>query len=158
MDSMGQVAMPEDKLWGAQTQRSLEYFSIGADLTPRQMIAAYAVLKKACARANFALGQVDDLRCNLIVQACDEILAGWHYDQFPLDVWMTGSGAPPQFDEAAASEIATLTGLPFVTAPNKFATQGAYDDMVALSGTLRTLAVSGRSRISGRLARTWTGR
>ena len=279
-DSLGEVDVPADKLWGAQTQRSLEHFSIGKDLIPREMITAYATLKKACANANHADKRLDGLRHKLIVQACDEILAGQHHDMFPLHVWMTGSGtqfnmnvnevisnrccqlagtplgskAPvhpndhvnmaqssndtfpsamyiaaavnvkqrlipavkalhdaiaakaaewkdiikigrthmqdatpltlgqewsgyagvladdldrletalkgvyrlalggtavgtginsaPGFAEASAAEIARLTGLPFVTAPNKFTVQGAHDALVQLSGTLRTLAVS----------------
>src|SRR5271155_3016709 len=279
-DSLGVVEVPADKLWGAQTQRSLEHFSIGQDLIPREMITAYATLKKAAANANHAGGRLDDSIHRLIVQACDEILAGQHHDMFPLHVWMTGSGtqfnmnvnevisnrccqlagtalgskAPvhpndhvnmsqssndtfpsamyiaaavnvtgrllpavtglrnaiaasakewkdivkigrthmqdatpitlgqewsgyvemlsddlerieialqgvyhmslggtavgtginsaPCFAEAAAAEIAKLTGLPFITAPNKFAVQGAHDALVQLSGTMRTLAVS----------------
>ena len=279
-DSLGVVEVPADRLWGAQTQRSLENFSIGQDLMPREMIAAYATLKKAAATANHADKRLDDRRYELIVQVCDEILAGQHQDMFPLYVWMTGSGtqfnmnvnevisnrccqiagtplgshepvhpndhvnmaqssndsfpsamciaaavntktrlgpavaalrdaidknakawddivkvgrthmqdatpltlgqewsgyagmlsddleridaalrgvcqlalggtavgtginAPPGFAEAAAAEIAKLTGFPFVTAPNKFAVQGAHDALVQLSGTLRTLAVS----------------
>jgi fumarate hydratase class II len=279
-DSLGEVRVPADKLWGAQTQRSLEHFSIGKDLMPREMIAAYAVLKKAAANANQAGGRLDDHRHRLIVQVCEEILAGRHQDMFPLHVWMTGSGtqfnmnvnevvsnrccqlagtplgsktpvhpndhvnmsqssndsfpsamniaaaigvaqrlipavkalrdavaakadewrdivkigrthmqdatpltlgeewsgyvgmlddnlrrienalagvyrlalggtavgtginAAPDFGEAAAREIGKLTKLPFVSAPNKFAVQGAHDDLVALSGAFRTLAVS----------------
>jgi fumarate hydratase, class II len=91
-DSLGEVAVPSDKLWGAQTQRSLEHFSIGADLIPCEMISAFATLKKAAANANHAGGRLDDLRHKLIVQTCDEILAGGHADMFPLHVWMTGSG------------------------------------------------------------------
>jgi fumarate hydratase class II len=279
-DSLGVVEVPADKLWGAQTQRSLKYFNIGADLMPREMITAYAILKKAAAIANHDGGRLDDQRYQLIVQVCDEILAGQHHDMFPLHVWMTGSGtqfnmnvnevisnrscqlagtpvggktpvhpndhanmsqssndtfpaamymaaaigvkqrllpavtalrdsidakarawsgiikigrthlqdatpltlgqewsgytgmlednlerietvlpgvyrlalggtavgtginAAPGFAEAAAASIASLTGLPFVTAPNKFTVQGAHDALVQLSGTLRTLAVS----------------
>jgi fumarate hydratase class II len=279
-DSLGDVAVPADKLWGAQTQRSLEHFSIGVDLMPREMIAAYAILKKGAANANRAGGRLDAKRHALMVRVCDEILAGQHQDMFPLHVWMTGSGtqfnmnvnevisnrccqlagtplggkapvhpnddvnmsqssndsfpsamniavavnvterlipsvrnlhdaiaakaeawkdivkigrthmqdatpltlgqewsgyaamladnldriedalkgvyrlalggtavgtginAAPDFGEAAAAEIAQLTNLPFVTAPNKFAVQGAHDDLVQASGTLRTLAVS----------------
>ena len=279
-DSMGEVDVPADKLWGAQTQRSLEHFSIGKDLIPREMIAAYAILKKAAANANHAGGRLKDQAHGLIVKTCDEILAGQHQDMFPLHVWMTGSGtqfnmnvnevvsnrccqlagtalgskapvhpndhvnmsqssndsfpsamyiaaavnvtqrlvpavqglhdaiaakaetwkdivkigrthmqdatpitlgqewsgyagmladdlervdfalkgvyrlalggtavgtginAAPGFAEAAAAEIAKLTGLPFVSAPNKFTVQGAHDALVQLSGTLRTLAVS----------------
>jgi fumarate hydratase class II len=91
-DSLGVVEVPIDKLWGAQTQRSLEHFSIGKDLIPREMVTAYATLKKAAANANHAGGRLDDAAHRLIVQACDEILADKHHDMFPLHVWMTGSG------------------------------------------------------------------
>ncbi|MDN5863831.1 MAG: class II fumarate hydratase, partial [Gammaproteobacteria bacterium] len=91
-DSLGKVKVPVDKLWGAQTQRSLEHFSIGRDLIPRELIHAYAVLKKAAAGANHAGGYLDDERHELIAGVCDEILAGEHADMFPLHVWMTGSG------------------------------------------------------------------
>jgi len=279
-DSLGQVNVAADKLWGAQTQRSLEHFNIGYDLIPREMIAAYATLKKAAANANYAGKRLDDNKHRLIVEVCDEILAGQHPDMFPLHVWMTGSGtqfnmnvnevisnrccqlagtpigsktpvhpnddvnmsqssndsfpaamnvaaavnvkqrlipavkalrdgisvkatewqsivkigrthmqdatpltlgqewsgyadmlsdnveriedalrsvyrlalggtavgtginAAPDFGDAAAAEIAKLTSLPFVSAPNKFTVQGAHDALVQLSGALRTLAVS----------------
>src|SRR3979411_520250 len=279
-DSLGVVEVAADKLWGAQTQRSLEHFSIGKDLIPREMITAYATLKKAAANANHAGERLDNKAHKLIVQVCDEILDGQHHDMFPLHVWMTGSGtqfnmnvnevisnrccqlagtplgskkpvhpndhvnmsqssndsfpsamyiaaavnvtqrlfpavealhdaiaakakewddvvkigrthmqdatpitlgqewsgyagmlsddleriddalkgvyhlslggtavgtgsnAAPGFGEAAAAEIAKLTGLPFVSAPNKFAVQGSHDALVQLSGTFRTLAVS----------------
>src|SRR5262245_6690884 len=91
-DSLGEVDVPAEKLWGAQTQRSLEHFSIGRDLIPREMIGAYASLKKAAANANRAGGRLDAEAHELIVRACDEILAGRHDDMFPLHVWMTGSG------------------------------------------------------------------
>ena len=279
-DSLGAVEVPADKLWGAQTQRSLEHFSIGKDLIPREMITAYATLKKGAAAANHEGKRLGDQQYKLITQTCDEILAGQHHDMFPLHVWMTGSGtqfnmnvnevisnrcsqiagtplgsktpvhpndhvnmsqssndsfpsamniaaavnvkqrllpavkdlrdaiaakskewdnivkigrthmqdatpltlgqewsgyegvlsddldriedalkgvyrlalggtavgtginSAPGFAEAVAAEIAKLTGLPFVTAPNKFTVQGAHDALVQLSGTLRTLAVS----------------
>ena len=91
-DSLGEVSVPADKLWGAQTQRSLEHFSIGKDLIPREMITSYAILKKAAANANHAGKRLDDKTHGLIVKVCDEILAGQHHDMFPLHVWMTGSG------------------------------------------------------------------
>jgi fumarate hydratase, class II len=91
-DSLGEVKVPADRLWGAQTQRSLEHFSIGKDLIPREMITAYAVLKKAAANANHADKRLDDQRHKLIVDVCDEIFDGQHHDMFPLHVWMTGSG------------------------------------------------------------------
>jgi fumarate hydratase class II len=279
-DSLGRVTVAADKLWGAQTQRSLEHFSIGRDLMPREMIAAYAILKRAAAVANHAGGRLETSAFQLITQVCDEIIAGKHHDMFPVHVWMTGSGtqfnmnlnevisnrccqlagtplgskrpihpndhvnmsqssndsfpsamhitaathtkgplvqavtalkeaiaakaaqwddiikigrthmqdatpitlgqewsgyvsmlsddleriehalvgvyrltlggtavgtglnAAPGFAIAATAEIARFAGLPFVTAPNKFAAQGAHDALVHLSSALRTLAVS----------------
>jgi fumarate hydratase, class II len=279
-DSLGPVTVPADKLWGAQTQRSLEHFNIGDDLIPREMISAYAIVKKAAALVNHRAGRLGDTQKDLIVRVSDEILDGQHQDQFPLHVWMTGSGTQfnmnvnevisnrcsqlagqplgshkpvhpndhvnmsqssndsfptamnvaavlgvkqrlipaiealrdaldakakswadvvkigrthlqdatpltlgqefsgyvgmldddlerlelalggvyrlalggtavgtglnslPGFDKDVAAQIAELTGLPFVTAPNKFTVQGAHDDLVQLSATLKTLAVS----------------
>jgi fumarate hydratase, class II len=113
-DSLGEVRVPADKLWGAQTQRSLEYFSIGKDLIPREMIAAYSTLKKAAANANYAGERLDDQQHKLIVQVCDEILAGQHADMFPLHVWMTGSGT--QFNmnvnEVISNRCCQLAGTP----------------------------------------------
>src|SRR3984885_8259969 len=91
-DSIGEVKVPSTMLWGAQTQRSLEHFSIGKDLIPREMIAAYAILKKAAANANHEGGRLDRAHHALIVQTCDEFLAGKHQNMFPLHVWMTGRG------------------------------------------------------------------
>jgi fumarate hydratase class II len=101
-DSLGEVQVPEDKLWGAQTQRSLEHFGIGDDLIPREVVDGYAILKRAAAIANHA------------VRVCDEILAGEHRDMFPLHVWMTGSGT--QFhmnvNEVIANRCSQLAGTP----------------------------------------------
>ena len=113
-DSLGEVYVPADKLWGAQTQRSLEYFSIGKDLIPREMITAYAILKKGAANANYAGKRLDQKRHDLIVQVCDEILSGQHHDMFPLHVWMTGSGT--QFNmnvnEVISNRCCQLAGTP----------------------------------------------
>src|SRR6266853_1839952 len=113
-DSLGAGEVTADKLWGAQTQRSLEHFSIGQDLIPREMIAAYATLKKAAAIANHADKRLDDRRYELIIKACDEILAGQHHDMFPLHVWMTGSGT--QFNmnvnEVISNRCCQLAGTP----------------------------------------------
>jgi hypothetical protein len=104
------------KLWGAQTQRSLEHFSIGKDLIPREMITAYATLKKAAAIANHEGKRLDDQRYKLIVQTCDEILAGQHHDMFPLHVWTTGSGT--QFNinvnEVISNRCPQIAGTPLV--------------------------------------------
>src|ERR1700684_4525769 len=113
-DSLCEVDFPAAKLWGAQTQRSLEHFSIGRDLIPREMITAYAILKKAAANANHAGRRLDDRAHGLIVQVCDEILSGQHHDMFPLHVWMTGSGT--QFNmnvnEVISNRCCQLAGTP----------------------------------------------
>src|SRR5579862_4291164 len=113
-DSLGNVQVLAAKLWGAQTQRSLEHFSIGRDLIPREMITAYAILKKGAANANHAGGRLDGKRHALIVQVCDELLAGQHHDMFPLHVWMTGSGT--QFNmnvnEVISNRCCQLAGTP----------------------------------------------
>src|SRR5437899_435687 len=113
-DSLGEVDVPSDKLWGAQTQRSLEHFSIGQDLIPREMITAYATLKKAAANANHAAGRLDDSVHGIIVQACDEIPAGQHHDMFPLHVWMTGSGTQftMKVNEVISNRCCQLAGTP----------------------------------------------
>jgi Lyase len=90
-DSLAEVDVPADTLWSAQTQRSLEHFSIGKNLIPREMTTAYATLKEVAANANHAANRLDDQRHGLIVQVCDEILAGHHEDMFPLHVWMNGN-------------------------------------------------------------------
>ncbi len=91
-DSMGEVRVPQRRLWGAQTQRSCENFRIGTETMPLELIRAFAVLKKAAARANERLGVLDAYRADLIAEAADEILAGRHDAEFPLKVWQTGSG------------------------------------------------------------------
>ena len=91
-DSLGEVKVPADRLWGAQTQRSLENFPIGDDRMPLEIIRAFALLKKAAAFANRDLGKLDERRCALIAEVCDEISSGKLDAEFPLSVWQTGSG------------------------------------------------------------------
>lgn len=91
-DTMGEIHVPQDKYWGAQTQRSLENFKIGEEKMPFEVIKAFAILKKASATSNHALGKLDLQRCELIKQVCDEILSGELDGHFPLAVWQTGSG------------------------------------------------------------------
>lgn len=279
-DSLGEIKVPKNKLWGAQTQRSLKYFNIGKDLIPLEMIESYAILKKAAAIVNYGEKKLTKEQKNLIIKVCDEILNGEHQNQFPLHVWMTGSGthfnmninevianrcsqiagkplgskipvhpndhvnmsqssndtfpsamhisiakgikerlipsitnlrnslnhkskewtdivkigrthmqdatpitlgqefsgyvtmldenlerlddslrsvykialggtavgtginSSPEFGEKSAKEIAKLTKMPFITAPNKFAVQGSHDSLVMVSGSLKTLATS----------------
>lgn len=93
-DTMGQVQVPAEKYWGAQTQRSTENFKIAQDINrmPKEIIAAFAYLKKAAALTNLELGVLTQEKCDLIGKVCDEILEGKLDDQFPLVVWQTGSG------------------------------------------------------------------
>src|SRR2546421_11082141 len=91
-DSMGAIKVPADKYWGAQTQRSLLHFDIGNDVMPREMIRAFGILKKAAALVNQDLGKLPPDKAKLIVQACDEVIAGKLDEHFPLRVWQTGSG------------------------------------------------------------------
>ena len=93
-DTMGEVKVPAGVYWGAQTQRSIENFKIASDINrmPKEIIAAFAYLKKAAALTNFDAGVLPQDKCELIGQVCDEILTGTHSDQFPLVVWQTGSG------------------------------------------------------------------
>ncbi|MDR3477497.1 MAG: class II fumarate hydratase [Gammaproteobacteria bacterium] len=91
-DSMGKIEVAEDVYWGAQTERSLHHFEIGHDLMPRELIRAFATLKKAAAMANEELGLLPADKAKLIVAAADEVIAGKLNDQFPLRIWQTGSG------------------------------------------------------------------
>lgn len=91
-DSIGEIQVPIDKYWGAQTQRSLQNFKIGGQKMPIEVIKAYAILKKAAARTNVICGNFSSEKADLIAKVCDEISAGKLDDQFPLVVWQTGSG------------------------------------------------------------------
>jgi fumarate hydratase class II len=91
-DSMGEIQVPADRYWGAQTQRSLHHFDIGTDHFTRPMIRALGILKKAAAQANVDLGQLDPQLAALIIAAADEVIDGKLDDHFPLFVWQTGSG------------------------------------------------------------------
>ena len=91
-DALGTVEVPADRCWGAQTQRSLQNFAIGAERMPEEIIRAFALLKKAAALANRELGRLDEDRCRRITAACDEILDHRWDEEFPLKVWQTGSG------------------------------------------------------------------
>lgn len=91
-DTLGEVKVPADKLWGAQTQRSKDNFRIGQEKMPMEVVYAFAILKKSAALANNKLGKLSDAKAQAIVEACDEVLAGKWDDEFPLVVWQTGSG------------------------------------------------------------------
>jgi fumarate hydratase, class II len=113
-DSMGEVPVPADKLWGAQTQRSLEHFSIGRDIMPGEMVTAYAYVKMACAEVNCSSGRLSADKKDLIVTVCNELLDHQHSDMFPLHVWMTGSGTQfnMNINEVIANRSSQLAGMP----------------------------------------------
>ena len=91
-DSMGEMQVPADRYWGAQTQRSKQNFVIGGEIMPREITHAFGILKKAAAIANHEFGKLDDRRLDVISRACDEVISGSLNDHFPLVVWQTGSG------------------------------------------------------------------
>lgn len=92
-DTMGQVQVPADKYWGAQTERSRNNFKIGPEGSmPKEVIYAFAYLKKAAAHANMELGVLSKEKCEMISKVCEEILTGKLDGEFPLVIWQTGSG------------------------------------------------------------------
>ncbi len=112
-DTMGEVKVPADKLWGAQTERSLENFKIGPQASmPLEIIYGFAYLKKAAAYTNYELGVLSEEKRDYIAKVCDEILAGKHDDQFPLVIWQTGSGTQSNMNvnEVIANRAQQLAG------------------------------------------------
>ena len=112
-DTMGEVKVPADKYWGAQTERSRKNFEIGPPYSmPLEIIYAFAYLKKAAAHANFELGVLSEQKRDLISQVCDEILAKKLDDQFPLVIWQTGSGTQTNMNcnEVIANRAHELAG------------------------------------------------
>ncbi len=111
-DSIGYIDVPADKYWAAQTQRSRKNFKIGGQQMPREVILAFAVLKKAAAKTNAQLGVLDQAKSDIIGKVCDEILGGQLEDQFPLVVWQTGSGTQSNMNvnEVIANRAHVLNG------------------------------------------------
>ena len=113
-DTMGEIAVPSDRYWGAQTQRSLKYFQAGAgrDTMPRELIKAFGILKKAAAMANVELKLLDQERGDLIAQVADEVIAGKLDDHFPLVIWQTGSGTQTNMNvnEVISNRAIEITG------------------------------------------------
>ncbi|MFN9176352.1 MAG: lyase family protein, partial [Synechocystis sp.] len=111
-DSMGPIEVPADRLWGAQTQRSLLYFDIGMDVMPPDLIRAFGILKKAAAIANRDLDKLSDDKAQLIIQAADEIILGQWLDHFPLRIWQTGSGTQTNMNvnEVIANRAIAIAG------------------------------------------------
>jgi fumarase (EC 4.2.1.2) len=111
-DSMGAIDVPADKLWGAQTQRSLEHFRISTEKMPVSLIQALALTKRAAAKVNQDLGLLDADKATAIINAADEVLAGKHPDEFPLAIWQTGSGTQSNMNmnEVLANRASELLG------------------------------------------------
>lgn len=112
-DSLGEVAVPAQRLWGAQTQRSVNNFSIGEEQMPLGLIHALTLLKKACALANAQFGKLTGTQAQAIADACDGILAGHYPAEFPLHVWQTGSGTQTNMNvNEVIAHIAAQQGIP----------------------------------------------
>ena len=111
-DSFGNIEVPVDRLWGAQTQRSLEFFNISNEKMPAQLIYALAVIKRACALVNRDLGLLSAEKATAIAATADEILAGQHVHEFPLSIWQTGSGTQTNMNlnEVLANRASELLG------------------------------------------------
>ena len=122
-DSMGEIKVPADKLWGAQTQRSYENFRIGIEKMPYELVGVFGILKKAAAHVNMKLGVLDKNRGEAIIAACNELLAGKLDGNFPLSVWQTGSGT--QFNmninevlACRATQLLAVSSEPLLVHPN----------------------------------------
>ena len=113
-DTFGPIAVPADHLWGAQTQRSREFFSISTETMPRELILALATVKRACAVVNRDLGRLDAAKADAIVGAADDVIEGRLPDEFPLSVWQTGSGTQSNMNmnEVLANRASELLGGP----------------------------------------------
>ncbi|MDP6341872.1 MAG: lyase family protein, partial [Acidimicrobiales bacterium] len=114
-DTLGEIEVPKDKYWGAQTQRSIQNFDIGGQTMPVAIIEAFAYLKKASAIVNAELTDFSEDKANAISQACDEIIAGDLKDEFPLVVWQTGSGTQSNMNlnEVIANRATEILGGDF---------------------------------------------
>src|SRR3990172_3194099 len=111
-DSMGEIQVPADKYYGAQTARSLIHFKIGGEVMPPELIRALAIIKKAAALVNQELGTLPKQKADLIANVADEIIAGRWQDHFPLVIWQTGSGTQTNMNvnEVIANRAAELSG------------------------------------------------
>jgi fumarate hydratase class II len=116
-DTFGEIAVPADRLWGAQTQRSLHHFAISTERLPRELVFALALVKRSAARVNRELGELDERKAEAIATACEEVLGGRHADEFPLSVWQTGSGTQSNMNvnEVLANRASQILGGPVGT-------------------------------------------
>lgn len=114
-DTMGEMQVPNDKYWGAQTQRSVENFPIGDEKMPKEVVTGFAYLKKACALVNNKLTRLDDTKTSAIATACDEVIQGKLEGNFPLVVWQTGSGTQSNMNmnEVVANRASEILGDDF---------------------------------------------
>ena len=114
-DTMGEIKVPANKYWAAQTQRSIENFPIGDEKMPKEVVRGFAYLKKACAIVNTDLGRLSKEKCDVISEACDEVIKGLLDDNFPLVVWQTGSGTQSNMNmnEVVSSRASELLGKDF---------------------------------------------
>src|SRR5229473_400123 len=113
-DTFGPIEVPADKLWGAQTQRSLQNFRIGSEKMPPELIRALAQVKRATAQVNMDLRALDPKKSKAIIEAADEVIAGKHDGEFPLAVWQTGSGTQTNMNmnEVLANRASEILGGP----------------------------------------------
>ena len=111
-DTFGPIGVPTERLWGAQTQRSLVYFGISSERMPEEIIFALARVKRACALVNRDLGLLGADKGNAIIKAADEVLSGQHPQEFPLSVWQTGSGTQTNMNlnEVLANRASEILG------------------------------------------------
>jgi fumarate hydratase class II len=111
-DSLGAIEVPAKRLWGAQTQRSLEYFDISCERMPEEIILALAEVKRACALVNCELGPLPEDKASAIIEAAQEALSRGHQQDFPLSVWQTGSGTHTNMNmnEVLANRACELLG------------------------------------------------
>ena len=114
-DTMGEIKVPANKYWAAQTQRSIENFPIGDEKMPKEVVRGFAYLKKACAIVNTDLDRLSQEKCDVISEACDEVIKGLLDDNFPLVVWQTGSGTQSNMNmnEVVSSRASELLGKDF---------------------------------------------
>ena len=147
-DSMGEIEVPSNVYWGAQTQRSLIHFDIGFDVMPREVIRALGILKKAAAIVNYDLGKLPEDKMKLIVQAADEVIDGKLDSHFPLRVWQTGSGTQTNM-ACSAAYAAGAPGVPAAAAVAAIETFTATSAAVFAACSAAT-AASGIPRQAGR--------
>ena len=142
-DTMGEIAVPAEHHWGAQTQRSLEHFRIGAELQPRDILTAFAYLKEACARANAQAGILTAVQADAIARTCQEIRAGQWDDEFPLVVWQTGSGTQTNMNvNEVISHLCAERGVPLHPNDHVNASQSSNDTYPSALHIAAALSVS----------------